>query len=62
MGCDTGEPSAPMPYNSDRTSREKRLAEACEIANQDPELREIEEELDSLTDEIPELWEHAPDD
>ena len=40
--------------------REKRLIRACEIANQDPNLREIEKELDALTDEVPEPWEDAP--
>ncbi len=39
--------------------REKRLIRACEIANQDAGLREIETEFDALTDEIPEPWEHA---
>jgi len=37
--------------------REKRLILACEIANQDPELREIEKEFDALMDELPEPWE-----
>jgi len=40
--------------------REKRLILACEIANQDPELREIEREFDALMDELPEPWEDAP--
>jgi hypothetical protein len=40
--------------------REKRLILACEIANQDPELREIEKEFDALMDELPEPWEDAP--
>ena len=40
--------------------REKRLIRACEIANQDPEIREIEKELDALTDEIVEPWDDAP--
>jgi hypothetical protein len=39
--------------------REKRLILACEIANQDPELREIEKEFDALMDELPEPWEDA---
>jgi len=39
--------------------REKRLIHACEIANQDPEAREIEREFDGLRDEIPEPWEDA---
>jgi hypothetical protein len=40
--------------------REKRLILACEIANQDPEVREIEREFDALTDAMPEPWEDAP--
>jgi hypothetical protein len=40
--------------------REKRLIRACVIANQDPELREIEKEFDSLTDAIPEPWGDSP--
>ena len=39
---------------------EMRLARACEIANQDPELREIEKEFDSLTDAILEPWDDSP--
>jgi metal-responsive CopG/Arc/MetJ family transcriptional regulator len=39
--------------------REKRLIRACEIANQNPELREIERELDALTDAMSEPWENA---
>jgi hypothetical protein len=39
--------------------REKRLILACEIANQDPELREIEQEFDALTDELSEPWTNA---
>jgi hypothetical protein len=38
---------------------EKRLIRACEIANHDPALREVEKELDALTDEIPAPWEVA---
>jgi hypothetical protein len=40
--------------------REKRLILACEIANQDPEVREIEREFDALTDAMPEPWDDAP--
>jgi hypothetical protein len=40
--------------------REKRLIRACEIANQDPDVREIEREFDALTDAMPEPWEDAP--
>lgn len=39
--------------------REKRLIQACEIANQDPEVREIEREFDALGDAMSEPWEHA---
>ena len=39
--------------------REKRLIQACEIANQDPEVREIEREFDALSDAMSEPWEHA---
>jgi hypothetical protein len=39
--------------------REKRLIRACEIANEDPALREVEKELDALADEIPEPWADA---
>jgi len=41
------------------SEREKRLIRACEIANADPGVREIEEEFDALTDEITEPWEDA---
>jgi hypothetical protein len=40
--------------------REKRLILACEIANQGPELREVEREFDALTDAMPDQWEDAP--
>ena len=50
-----------MNTSTTKADRDQRLIKACEIANQDPELREIEEELDSLRDEISEPWEHAPD-
>jgi hypothetical protein len=40
--------------------REKRLIQACEIVNNDPGVREIEEEFDSLTDAMSEPWEDAP--
>ena len=39
--------------------RENRLIQACEIANQDPHVRQIEEEFDSLSDAMPEPWEDA---
>ena len=37
--------------------REKLLIRACEIVNQDSDVREIEEESDKLDDEITEPWE-----
>ena len=40
--------------------REKRLIQACEIANQDSQVREIELEIDALTDAMQEPWEDAP--
>jgi hypothetical protein len=40
--------------------REKRLIRACEIVNEDAEVREIEKERDALRDEIAEPWEDAP--
>jgi hypothetical protein len=39
--------------------REKRLIQACELANQDPQVRQIELEIDGLTDAMPEPWEDA---
>ena len=39
--------------------REKRLIQACEIANHDSDVREIEREFDALSDAMPEPWEHA---
>jgi hypothetical protein len=40
--------------------REKRLIQACEIANHDSQVREIELDFDALTDAMPEPWEDAP--
>jgi metal-responsive CopG/Arc/MetJ family transcriptional regulator len=40
--------------------REQHLIRACEAANVDPEVREIEREFDALTDAMPEQWENAP--
>ncbi len=37
--------------------REKRLIQACEIANHDSDVREIEREFDALSDAMPEPWE-----
>ena len=39
--------------------RDKLLIRACEIANQDSDVREIEREFDELADDLPERWEHA---
>jgi len=39
--------------------REKHLIRACEIVNQDREVKEIEREFDALTDEISEPWENG---
>jgi hypothetical protein len=38
------------------SEREKRPIRACEIVNEDPEVREIETEFDALLDEISEPW------
>ena len=40
-------------------AREKRLIRACEIVNQDPDIKAIEQEFDALHDEIAEPWEDA---
>jgi len=40
--------------------REQQLIRACEIANQEPDLKAVEMEFDALRDEIPEPWEDAP--
>jgi metal-responsive CopG/Arc/MetJ family transcriptional regulator len=39
--------------------RERRLIHACEMANQDPDVREIESEMDSLTDAMQEPWQSS---
>ena len=36
--------------------RDATLIRACEIANQDMDVAEIEKELDGLGDEMPEPW------
>ena len=38
------------------SEREKQLIRACEIVHADPEVREIENELDALLDEITDPW------
>ncbi len=40
-------------------ARELDLIRACQIANGDSEAAAIERELDGLTDEIGEPWDHA---
>jgi hypothetical protein len=36
--------------------RDARLIRACEIANQDPDVAEIEREFDGIRDEMAEPW------
>ena len=43
------------------SDREAALIRACEVAYQDPAIREIEEEFDALPDEIAEPWEDVPE-
>ena len=40
--------------------REQRLIRACEIANQDSQVREIERDFNAISDAMPEPWENAP--
>lgn len=40
--------------------REQRLIRACEIANQDSQVREIELDFNAISDAMPEPWEDAP--
>jgi len=42
------------------TKREHRLIRACEIANNNPEIVSLEQDLDMLQHEILELWTDAP--
>lgn len=39
------------------TQRRTEKIRACEIVNQDPDIREIEREFDALADEITDPWE-----
>jgi hypothetical protein len=41
------------------SEREKRLIRACEIVNEDPEIRQIEKEFDALCDEALEPWDES---
>jgi hypothetical protein len=36
--------------------RESQLARACQIANSNSEVQEIEKEFDSISGEVPESW------
>ena len=45
-----------MNTSSTKPDRERRLIEACEIANEDPQIREIERDFDALLDPIDEPW------
>jgi len=38
------------------SERDRVLVEACEAANNDPEVRDIEKEFDAITDEAAESW------
>jgi metal-responsive CopG/Arc/MetJ family transcriptional regulator len=42
------------------TKRERRLIRACEIANHNPDIASLEQDLDMLQDEILEPWADAP--
>lgn len=37
-------------------ARDAALIRSCEIANQDPDVAEIEQEFDGLSDEMAETW------
>jgi len=40
--------------------RDRQLAQACDLANQDPDLIAIEQDFDALPSDIQELWHDAP--
>ena len=42
------------------TRRERRLIRACEIANNNPDIASLEQEVDMLPDDILEPWTDAP--
>ena len=42
------------------TKRERRLIRACEIANNNPDIASLEQDLDMLQDDILEPWTDAP--
>jgi hypothetical protein len=42
------------------TKRERRVIRACKIANNNPDIASIEQDLDILQDEILEPWTGAP--
>ncbi len=39
--------------------RERRLVRSCTVANEDPDVQEIERELDALPDTVSEPWTRA---
>jgi len=41
--------------------RERRLIRSCTVANEDPEVQEVERELDALPDTVSEPWTSAAD-
>lgn len=45
--------------NEKLLERERQLLEACRKANEDPEVRKIEEELDGITDEVSGSWNNS---
>ncbi len=42
------------------TKRDRRLIRACEIANNNPDIASLEQDLDMLQDDILEPWTDAP--
>jgi hypothetical protein len=42
------------------TKRERRLIRACEIANNNPDIASLEQDIDMLPDDILEPWTDAP--
>ncbi len=42
------------------SERDANLVRACELANEDPEVRTIEREFDALADRIEEPWSDSP--
>lgn len=46
-----------METNHMTALRRNELIRACDIVNQEPDIKAIEQEFDALTDEIAEPWE-----